>query len=210
MACHGLDVRRLVDSYERGLVPLAQAEPGGKSARDPQKDGKLSRGLGDDLAMIATKLNPTMTADQADAWIKATTYSLGDLPGRVAREAAQAVLRRWKYPAIRDDGAVVMKPIRFFPEVDPAIRAVAADIMARHRTALMRLRALEQAIADAGRPALEAPKDEALSADEIASANAAFARLGIRTRYAADGSAYEIDRPRQDDRGNETEEAKAA
>src|SRR3546814_19071372 len=130
-----MEGQRLAAGDGRGLGPVGDAEPAGKSAADPAKDGRFSGSLGDDLAMIAVKLNPTMGADQADAWVKTMTYSLGDLPGRVAIEAAKGVLRRWQYPHYRDDGSIVMKPIRFFPEVDAAIRLVADAIMARHRTA---------------------------------------------------------------------------
>lgn len=123
----GADVAALVGGYERGLAPLTSAEPKGMSARDPSKRGALSRGLGDDLALIATKIAPTIATEQADAWIKVMVTALSDLPGRVAREAAQAALHR---------------PMRFLNEVETVIREHANLINARHRLALGRLRDL--------------------------------------------------------------------
>lgn len=132
------DLDLLISNYERGLVPLGEDE--GIDGK-----GKLSVAIEDGLAMIAVKLNPTMSAEQADAWTKTIRLALSDLPGRVIREAVQAALR---------------KPIRFFPEVDGVVRECADDVMARHRLALFRLRRMKQEIEEAAnpKPSLEAPE----------------------------------------------------
>jgi len=134
----GVDVQRLIRGYERGLVALKEVEPAGKSARDPGKAGEFSTGLGDDLSLLCTKIAPTMSEDQADAWIKVTVTALSDLPGRVAREAAQKALHR---------------PMRFLNEVEAEVRSLAVDVAARHSIALRNLRTLEAEIRRAAEPA---------------------------------------------------------
>lgn len=116
----GLELFPLLARYERGLMPLNEAELGPVVATS-----KLSIGLGDDLSLLLTKVSPGMSADQSDGWIKVMVTALGDLPGRVAREAAQAALHR---------------PMRFANEIETEVRTIAAGLMARHRLACSRLR----------------------------------------------------------------------
>lgn len=169
----GVDLDALIDGYARGLMPLGEAEPGGRSARDPSKAGKLSSGLADDLALIATAINPTIGTEQADAWVKVMTTALSDLPGRVAREAVQAALRR---------------PIAFFSEVHGVVRERAGHIEVRHRVALRRLHALRK---EMNCPSLPAPpsEDEAamgeLSDDELRGFSEAYLKLGIAKGFVS-------------------------
>jgi len=162
-----VDLPRLVAGYERGLVPLAEEEPRGMSLRDPTKPGKLTTALGDALAMIATKINPTMSVEQSDAWIKIVVSALSDLPGRVAKEAAEAALRR---------------STRFFGEVDGVVREEAEKILAWRRTALARLRAMRAEIERAASPPPALPAPEPLgpmSAEEIRRLTPALRSLGL-------------------------------
>lgn len=141
----GVDIGRVIAAYERGLVPLAEAEPKGKSRRNPEAAGALTTLLGDDLAMIATKIAPTLSPEQSDGWIRVMCVALADLPGRVAREAATSALHR---------------PIKFLNEVETVIRDEAAAITIRHSVALRRLRQLADAIAWAAKPSTLLPDDD--------------------------------------------------
>jgi hypothetical protein len=151
----GVDIGRVIAAYERGLVPLAEAEPKGKSRRNPEAAGALTTLLGDDLAMIATKIAPTLSPEQSDAWIKVMCIALADLPGRVTREAATSALHR---------------PMKFLNEVETVIRDEAAAITIRHSVALRRLRQLADAIAWAAKPSTMLPDDD-VSSEPISPAN---------------------------------------
>lgn len=148
----------LLARYERGLVPLKEAEP------DPQApSAKLSIGLADDLAMLLTKVAPTMSTDQADSWIKVMMIALGNLPGRVAREAAQAAMyRHMKFPN----------------EIEDVVRQLAEGLMARHRLACARL--LEMAAEGRRRELATEGEPEELSDEEIRRLKPEFISLGIR------------------------------
>lgn len=141
----GLDMERLIAGYERGLQPLSETEPDGKSPFDPDIDGKLCLALGDALAMICTKIAPTISVEQSKGWITVMQLALSDLPGRVAIEAAQAALH---------------VPMRFLNEVEGVMREKAEAITSRRRGALWRLRQLRDAMEAARSPA------PALGADE--------------------------------------------
>lgn len=121
----------VIAGYLRGLRALTEAEPGGKSARDPDKAGWFSAGLGNDLALLAIKIAPTMSEAQNTAWISVMVTALSDLPGRVAREATQAALH---------------EPMKFLNEVEGVIREKADAIVSRHNGAVWRLRQLRAAI----------------------------------------------------------------
>lgn len=151
----GFDVFPLLASYERGLTPLKEAEPAGG------KPGRLTTGLGDDLAMLVTKVAPTMSAEQADAWIKVVVLALSDLPGRVAREAAQAALHR---------------PMRFPSDIEAAVRAEAGNIMNRHVIACSRLRELAT---EQHRPAPKADEFEPFEDAEIRRMSPELRRMGL-------------------------------
>ncbi|MGL5735471.1 MAG: hypothetical protein ACRCYS_11445 [Beijerinckiaceae bacterium] len=130
------DLPSIIASYERGMISLADDE--GLDGK-----GKLSMAVEDGLALIATKLNPTMSTEQADGWTKTLRAALSDLPGRIVRDATTMALR---------------KPIRFFPEVDGVIRECADELMVKHRNALFRLKRLLKEIEDAKKPKLAAPE----------------------------------------------------
>jgi hypothetical protein len=134
----GVEIASVITGYERGLNPLSQAEPRGMSLTDPKKPGPLSSGLGDDLAMLSTKIAPTISTDQVDAWIKVMTIALADLPGRVAREGAQRAIHR---------------PMKFLNEVETVIREEAEIVRCRHAMAMRRLRDLERAMRVGAQPA---------------------------------------------------------
>lgn len=127
----GVNLVALEARYREPARPLSDTEPSGMSVREPGKRGRFSRALGDALGMICTKNNPTMSAEQSDAWVKVMLLSLDNLPGRVAVEAAEAALRR---------------PIKFMGDVDPAIREEAAAILARRAMVAHRIRELREAL----------------------------------------------------------------
>jgi hypothetical protein len=161
----GADLVALEALYRRPPAPLRETEPRGMSLRHPGKAGELTTGLGDDLALIWTKFAPTASAEQADAWIKAMTVALDDLPGRVAREAAQMVLRQ---------------PIRFAGDVDAAIREAARDILARRSRARYRIRELREAIeARQAGQAIEGETIQPLSAEKIRALPASMRAIGV-------------------------------
>jgi hypothetical protein len=152
----GIELFPLLARYERGLAPLKEVEP------DQQKPGRYSVGLGDDLAMLLTKVSPGISPDQADAWIKVMVIALGDLPGRVTREAAQAALHR---------------PMRFANEIEAEIRTLAAGIMARHQLACARLREMA---AEAHRRELAVEEELApMSDDEVRRMTPEMRRIGL-------------------------------
>ncbi len=115
----GIEVMPILARYERGLTPLKEVEP------DPARPGRWSAGLGDDLSLLLTKVSPGIGTEQADAWIKVMVLALGDLPGRISREAARMALHR---------------PMRFANEIEAVIRQIAAGLMAQHSIACARLR----------------------------------------------------------------------
>lgn len=159
----GVDIGRVIAAYERGLMPLAEAEPKGKSRRNPEAAGALTTLLGDDLAMIATKIAPTLSPEQSDGWIKVMCVALADLPGRVAREAATSALHR---------------PMKFLNEVETVIRDEAAAITIRHSVALRRLRQLADAIAWAAKPSTMLPDDDVSTGPIPPERIRALSRLG--------------------------------
>lgn len=121
----GVEILPLLAKWERGLMPLKEAEP----LDGPP--GPLSTSIGDHLAMLLTKVSPGISTEQADAWIKVVVVALSDLPGRVSRDAAAAAIHR---------------PLRFANEIEATIRQIAAGLMAQHALACARLRemAVEQ------------------------------------------------------------------
>lgn len=164
--CDGVDVPALIERYQRGLLPLKDREPAGRSLTDPSKVGRFSAGLRDDLTLICTKIAPTMSSEQSDAWIAVMVRALSDLPGRVAREAAQGALHR---------------PMQFISEVETQIRLVAESVIARHRFALRNMRALHAEIERAKQPKLEgATEPPPLTADDIRRMSASLRAVGIK------------------------------
>ena len=141
----GIDVPALISGYERGLISLKEAEPYGKSPRDPELEGALTSRVRDALALLATKVAPTMPIEQVDAWINVTSTALSNLPGRVAHEAAEAALFR---------------PMTFVNQIETVVREEAEEIQARHRLALRRLRQLQAEIERAANPQPALPAND--------------------------------------------------
>lgn len=153
----GLELFPLLARYERGLAPLKEAEPGPLTLAS-----KLSVGLREDLSLLLTKVSPGISQDQADAWLSVMVTALGDLPGRVAREAAQAALHQ---------------PMQFANQIEGVIRTLAAGLMARHRLACERLR---QMAAEARRREVAEEEEVApMSDDEIRRMKPEIRSLGL-------------------------------
>ncbi len=153
----GLELFPLLARYERGLAPLKEAEPGPITITS-----RLSVGLREDLSLLLTKVSPGISQEQADAWLSVMVTALGDLPGRVAREAAQAALHR---------------PMQFANQIEAEIRTLAAGLMARHRLACERLR---QMAAEANRRALAQEEEVApMRDDEIRRMKPEMRSLGL-------------------------------
>ncbi|MCH4893992.1 hypothetical protein GO308_12790 [Sphingomonas sp. SFZ2018-12] len=122
----GLDLVPIITDCEARGRPLAEVEPNGMLPGE-RKPGPLSTVLADALSLICTKIAPTMSAEQAGAWVRVMVAALANLPGRTAIRAAQRVLQR---------------PIAFISEVDGAIREEAKEIALRHALATRRIREL--------------------------------------------------------------------
>lgn len=85
-------------------------------------------------------------------WLTAVAMALSDFPWWVITAAVPAAIR---------------VPMRFLNEVDGVVREKCEEVMARHRVALIRLRALEREIADAAKPKLPpAPPPPPIGPDE--------------------------------------------
>lgn len=181
-----VDVGTVIAGYERGLLPLAETEP---------LDGKgpLAMAIEDSLAVIAVKLNPTMSADQSDAWTKAVRAALSDLPGRVLREATARAVHR---------------PIRFFPEVDGVVREIAVEIMDRHRAALWRLKQWRKMMEAAANPppALPAPENvDMLTDEELQSMPDVLRKMGIGAGWLEEDADGRLSWKKEDDDGQSAE-----
>lgn len=128
----GVDLVALEARYREPARALSETEPHGMSAREPGKRGRFSLALADALGMICVKSSPTMSADQSDAWVKSMLLALDNVPGKVAVEAAAAVLRR---------------PVKFLGDVDQMIRDEATGILARRTMVATRIKELREALA---------------------------------------------------------------
>ncbi len=181
----GLELFPLLARYERGLAPLKEAEPGPITIAS-----RLSVGLREDLSLLLTKVSPGISQDQADAWLTVMVTALGDLPGRVAREAAQAALHR---------------PMQFANQIEAEIRTLAAGLMARHRLACERLR---QMAAEARRRELAEEEEVGPVTDEqVRRMSPEIRRMGLGLGYITQ---EQIDRVIAADRAAETPEQRAA
>lgn len=157
----GQDVGAALASYESGLVALAEAEP--------KLDGAGAAMVRKWLKPIGMKIAPAMGEDVAGDWLTAVMMALSDFPAKVTAQAARAAIR---------------VPMQFLNEVDGHVRAEAERIMARHRTAVLRLRMMRDAIVRAAapaRPQLAAPEEGAtpLSAAELRALKPDFRRIGL-------------------------------
>lgn len=141
----GVDVGAVIAAYERRLA-LSLAD------RDPMFNGDATARVRTALKLIGMKIDPRMDEEQAMTWLTAMAMALSDFPWWVITAAVPDAIR---------------VPMRFLNEVDGVVREKAEAVMARHRVALIRLRALEREIADAAKPKLPpAPPPPPIGPDE--------------------------------------------
>jgi hypothetical protein len=155
------DLGRTIAEYEQSLAPLKE--------REPKLDGATSKNLADALRPMGAKIAPTMSTEQATAWLAAMVMALSDLPEigvvKAAREAIHV-------------------PIRFPNEVDGVIRAKSEEVMYRHHRAIRRLRGLREMIDMPGKmarslpPPLSADQDP-ITAEEIRAMTPSMIRIGL-------------------------------
>ena len=125
----------------RWQVPLKAMEPSGMMRDDSAElgfrfDGMTAR-LVDALRPLGIKIAPTMSAQQAGAWLAAMVAALSDLPPRVAIRAAQDAIHH---------------PMQFINEVEAAVRERAEQVSARYSFALRRLERMQREIMEANKP----------------------------------------------------------
>lgn len=154
-------VESLISRYETSVLPLADVEP--------DFAGKRSKDLRDWLRPIGIKLAPTMSPDQATAWLQAMVLALSDLPADIAIKAAKEALR---------------VPMNFMNEVDAAIRDKASVMITRRANAIDRLRRLkaeiERPIAQPRLVDAEPDRDtRPLTMQEIAALPIALRKIGL-------------------------------
>lgn len=120
------------------LVPAKRADPKAES-EDAQR---LVRQIG----KIGIKLNPTMAEDATQRWAATIVEALADLPYAVTLRATRDAIHT---------------PVRFFAEVETAIRAAAEPHEAAYRMAQSRMERLIEEIERAQRPqtALPPPRE---------------------------------------------------
>jgi hypothetical protein len=165
-ALAGDDIATTIQTYEAGLVPLADAESLERDEHDQFGPGMTM--VRTWLKPIGMKIAPTMSEAQCSAWLTAVAMALSDLPAKVAAQAARAAIHI---------------PMTFPNEVDGHVRAEALKIMDRHRRALRRLRALHDEIARAmhPQPVLTGPDPlTPFTADEIRKMTADVRSLGLK------------------------------
>lgn len=132
------------------------------------------------LMAIGARIVPGSPREQAELWAKGVAVSLSRIPADILL----AALRK-----------ATFQQFRFLNEVGPWIDEETRDRVVRRHRVLNRLADIE--IRARSMPA-GPPEEKPLSAAEIAEANAAFERLGLRTRYADDGSEYQVPRASAD------------
>lgn len=157
----GDDVDQALAGYEAGLAPLAETEP--------RFDGDGAAAVRQWLKPIGMKIAPAMGKEVAGDWLSAVMMALSDFPAKVIVQATRSAIR---------------VPMQYLNEVDGQVRAEAEKIMARHRTALLRLRQMQEAIrraAEPERPALAPPEDGAtpLSPAELRALTPDLRRIGL-------------------------------
>lgn len=190
---------RQASGLEFSYVPVVSADvakliPGAlvdlQAAAAPSTEGDVE-GLITQMALLfpAGKLSDAETATRLDLYIDL----LQDVPFDILRSAFKAVAQT----------------SRFFPTI-AEIREAATPALRDRRNKINALKVLEMKHRLDGEPVRT--EQPAMTAADITEANAAFEKLGIRTRYRLDGTSYEVERPAQDERGNEISdvEAKAA
>jgi hypothetical protein len=173
------DVAMAIGQFEAGLVPLGQAEP--------KLDGEGASLVRQWLRPIGMKIAPAMDEKVAGKWLSAVVMALRDFPAKVTAQAARAA---------------IMIPMAYLNEVDGHVRAEAEKIMGRHRTALRRLRAMQEAIARAAapeRPQIAAPEDGAtpLSPAELRVMPPELRRIGLAQGWVTQAALDAADAERE-------------
>jgi hypothetical protein len=159
------EIAAAIEEMESAL-PLKQFEPA--------LDGQTSRLIEDHLRPIGAKIDPRISAEQAQAWRKAMLLALSDLPSAV-------VLR-----SVRE---AVHRPYQFLNEVEAAVREIAAVHMENRRLALVRLKRWHAELERAAmpQPQLEAPaEDPPIEQEEVDALNATLRGAGVATRFGRD------------------------
>jgi hypothetical protein len=150
---------------------LAELETKAIKELEPKLDGEASAAVDRNLRPIGAKILPTAPPGAVKEWRMAMLMALSDLPPRIAAYATAKAIHT---------------PFNFLNEVELEVRRIAAEAIDKQRTAAWRLKMwraeLERAMNPA--PALEAPSDERVAAQEIDEFNATMRASphGIRTR----------------------------
>jgi hypothetical protein len=136
-----------IADYEAKLRPLAKAEPA--------LDGPMTRECAQAFAPIGAKMRPDMSQEQAGFWASAIVLAMSDLPAFVVT----ASLRE-----------AVHVPYSFPTDMERGVREIAERKLQEHKTAVHRLRILQEAIRRAAsppQPQLPAQAEEPMSMDEL-------------------------------------------
>lgn len=152
------ELAQAITNYEGALIPLNQLEP--------QFDGRNTRDLLDRFAPIGAVMRPDMSQEQAQFWATGVIKSLSDLPTFASRKAL-------------DQAAHV--PYQFPTELSAGLRAFAEAELLRHRTALHRLRLIQEEFARMANPRTEITDQSAepMSLDEIRKTPTWLRNLGV-------------------------------
>lgn len=117
------------------------------------------------LRRLAVKVAPGMAPAQTEEWRKVMTDALADLPAMVALTAAKRALH---------------VPMTFMNEIEGAVRAQAAVVIAERRNAVERLRLLEVQMRQMGMARLEDRRADPLTTEEIAAMPAHVREMGLK------------------------------
>lgn len=129
----GTDIPAAIERYRGLMRPLKQV--------DPSLRGDGTQRVVAALRGVGAKINPSLSEDQANAWVTSMVMALSDLPLRVILRAISRAMH---------------DPIRFMGEVDETVRLRAKSILEAQRAALAKL----ESLLPRDQPALEAPPSE--------------------------------------------------
>lgn len=156
------ELEAAISSYE-SVKPLMHVEP--------RLDGPQSRAVADFLRPIGAKIAPTMSGEQANTWRAAMVLALSDLPPRVAQKATRLAIH---------------KPMLFINEAETEIRKIAADMEAKNRLALYRLRTMRAEIERAGNPDQKQIADrhsDPITVSEVAGWPPEYRRIAVENDF---------------------------
>lgn len=152
-----------------------------------------SAAFDDRIRRLGLKAAPGMSVAQGDAWREVMVEALSDLPAMIALTAAKKAIHA---------------RFQFLNEVEGAVRDIAAGMIERRRLGLMRLDAMEAAIARAGEPKLPDPAHEPWTVARVHEANALFESSGLAMRYRLNGDQVESYSVRSDPHARAREAAR--